>query len=180
MDDGMVGRTGGEPGFAVEQIPDVRVAAEAQTKAQELNIDLCHTRKILNADELAGLVAPRARLEQHFANIGAYFFSIDGVLAGHKIVGALFAGECMLVFSDSGSKARELANSGLRQTVEILRDEFDTRREREVRDSILNAGSAGEVLGRRSRGSLGERSIPQQRKLAAVMADTFGFSRFTR
>jgi len=94
---------------------------------QQINAELARRREILTADQLAALVAPRAHFETDFPDLKAYFFTIAGVLNGRKITGAMFAGECILIFAENFLKAQELANSGLRATVELLHKEYDTR-----------------------------------------------------
>lgn len=122
---------------------------EVQAKAIGVNAELSQRRMILNADQLASLIAPRARFEQEFPKYRAYFFTIDGMLNGRKITGAMFAGECMLVFADGILKAQEQANSGLRSTVEILFKEYETRYLRGDDLSPLEQGIARDVAGRR-------------------------------
>ena len=121
-----------------------------QAKAIGINTELAQRRQILNADQLASLVAPRAHFECDFAKFRAYFFTIDGVLNGRKITGAMFAGECILIFAENFLKAQELANSGLRATVELLHKEYDTRSLRGADLSPVEQGLAHEVAGRRS------------------------------
>lgn len=131
--------------------PD-QVEPEAQAKATELNRELARRRLVLNADQLASLVAPRARFECDFLpRFQVYFFSIDGVLAGQKITGAMFAGECMLVRADNFAKANDLANAGLRATVDLLHREYETRSLRGDDFSPVERGLAKEVAGTRAR-----------------------------
>lgn len=115
---------------------------------------------ILTADQLATLIAPRARLEEWWQRFQAGLFSIDGVLDGKKIRGALFAGEAILVFAMSESGAQDLANRGLRSTVELLHEEFDTRNQRLLHGASPAARGlgrdqlgVGDAAGRRSRES---------------------------
>lgn len=128
----------------------------AQTHAQNLNATLGKTRRILHADELARMVSPRARLEQAFEKLNAYLYSIDGILDKQKIEGALFAGECMLVFAVSERRSQEQANEGLRYTIKLLAEEFETRGSRELaeieaEESPVKQGLGIDVGGRKMR-----------------------------
>lgn len=124
---------------------------EVQAKAIGINAELSKRREILNADMLADLIAPRARFESEFPKHKAYFFTIDGMLNGRKVAGAMFAGECILVFADGVLKAQELANSGLRSTVELLHKEYETRSLRGADLSPLEQGIYKDVAGHRGR-----------------------------
>jgi hypothetical protein len=138
-------------GNPVSSAPDDATAAEAQRKAQRINAELAARRKILHADELAALVAPRAVLESEFPNLHAYFFTIAGMLNGRKISGAMWGGECILVFAPNFSQAQELANQGLRATVELLFKEYDTRQLRGADLTPVEQGLMHEVAGRRGK-----------------------------
>jgi hypothetical protein len=135
-------------------INDTNIAAatqaitdQAQAKAIEINVALQKKRLILNSDQMASLVSPRARHEQSFDALMAHFFTIDGVLNNKKIEGAMFAGECMLVFAPTLAKAQEQANAGLRATVELLHEEFDTRNTRALIDAEASPMAAGLEVG---------------------------------
>lgn len=150
-------------------------AAKAQVKAQVLQEELANRRKVLNADELAGLIAPRARLEQHFDGLNAYFFTIDGMLNGRKITGALFAGECMLVYALSERGAQEQANAGLRATIDLLHEEFDTRNQRLLADAgAIEAGLERDARGRRAAPSAPGQELQRLPKLKAMLASAIG------
>lgn len=97
---------------------------------------------------MASLASPRARLEIAIDAVDAYLFSIDGVLQGGKVTGCLLAGECMLIRAKSEREALDLANAGLRETVKLLHEEYETRSIRE--GSPLVVVEAG---GRRNRPS---------------------------
>lgn len=135
-----------------------------QVKAIGINAELSRRRLILNSDQLAGLIAPRARFEQEF-EFRAYFFTIDGMLSGRKITGAMFAGECILVFADGVLKAQELANSGLRSTVELLHKEYDTRSLRGADLSPVEQGLANDIAGRRGRAGDGLAKMPKMKHM---------------
>jgi len=136
--------------------------------------ELATRRVVLDADQLASLIAPRARHEDTFVKFEAHFFTIDGVLNGAKVRGALFAGEAILVFAPTLIAAQELANAGLRSTIELLHKEYETHSLQLDDLSPTEAGLAREVAGRRARPSApgGElRSFP---KLRAVIAHVLG------
>jgi hypothetical protein len=134
---------------------------EVQAKAQGINAELARRRQILNADQMTALVAPRARFETEFAKYGCYFFSINGVLNGRKITGAMFAGQCILVRAENFAKAQELANAGLRSTSELIHREYETRSLRGDDMSPIEQGIAKEVAGRRGREGDGLASNPK-------------------
>ena len=136
---------------------------EVQAKAIGVNAELSNRREILNADMLAGLIAPRARFESDFAKYRAYFFTIDGMLNGRKVQGAMFAGECILVFAENFLKAQELANSGLRSTVELLHKEFETRQLRSDDLSPVQQGIYNEVAGRKGKEGDALAKLPKMR-----------------
>ncbi len=140
------------------------VAAEAQAQAAKLREFLVKSRDILNADQLVSLVSPRARFEVDFPKLQAYFFTVDGVLHGKKITGALFGGEPILVFAPTFLRAQELANSGLRSTVEFAIKEYETRGQR-AELSALEQGIAKDVAGRRSKEGDALAKLPKMRHM---------------
>ena len=147
------------------------VAAEAQIKAQELRAFLSKSRDILSADQLVSLVAPRAHFEVDFPKLHCYFFTVDGVLMGRKVVGALFAGEPMLIHAPNFLQAQELANQGLRSTVDLLHKEYETRGLRGADLSPVEQGLAKEVAGGRGREGDQLRKLP---KMKAIMEHVIG------
>jgi len=153
--------------------------ATAQGKAREFQVELAGTRRVLNADEMAHLVAPGVRFEQEFKfpDKSAFFFTINGVLSGHKIEGALFAGECVLVFAGNALDAKDLAQRGIRETVNLLHEEYNTRKERQSRDLIQQGIDDADVGGRRAR--QGPQTNPtQQAKVHAMIRHVFGGERW--
>lgn len=139
---------------------------EAQRKSNVVQLELAKTRKVLTADELAVLVNPRPRLELHMSALGAFLFSIDGVLVGKKVRGCLFAGECMLVYGETEEKARKLAQDGLFDTIALLHEEYQTRDQRLNQDVYdgLQVDGGGRKGGRQ------EREPQVAPKLKAMMA----------
>ncbi len=128
-----------------------RVTHELQHKVSAFVEGLQKTRRSLNADELASMASPRARLEVPLDAVDAYVFTIDGVLQGEKLTGALLGGECMLIRANTASEALELANAGLRETVRLLHEEYETRGQRD--NELFMTVDAG---GRRMKPSEGE------------------------
>ncbi len=147
--------------------------ATAQGKAREFQVGLAGTRQVLTADEMASLKAPGVRYEQEFKfpDKSAYFFTINGVLNGRKVDGALFAGECVLVFAPNALDAKDLAQRGLRQTVDLLHEEYNSRKERESRDLIQQGIHDPDVGGRRARP--GQLDLTQQAKMQAMIRHVF-------
>lgn len=148
---------------------------KAQEKSDQISKALRLHRKILKADEVVAMKQLRVRLEQQFPKLNAFFFTIDGVLEGKPVRGALLAGECMLVFASSESQARKIATEGMQTTLELLYQEFEDRRSAEIRNSILNAGIHGPDAGGR-RGTPGAPVIqhPTMKKLARIIAHVIG------
>lgn len=144
---------------------------ETQHRAAQAGAELRQTRLVLDADQLASLVAPRAHLERQLSP-EAWFFSVDGVLNGAKVEGALFLGEVMLVYAPTPAIAQELANQGLRQTVELLYEEYATRATRI--DDPLRAGTLQEDGGRRATASAPGRELATLPKLREIMAHVIG------
>lgn len=128
---------------------------------------LAKTRPILDSDKLASLVSPRARLEFDLDAVDAFVFTVDGVLQGKKVVGALLAGECILVRAKSAREAQELANAGLRDTIKLLHEEYATRDHRG--NAELLSVEAG---GRRNRPSPGE-PLAHMPKLQEMLRNAF-------
>lgn len=133
---------------AVEPITSDAIATEAQREADKIRRFLLQSRVILNADQLASMISPRAHFEIDFPNLHCYFFTVDGMLHGKKIIGALFAGEPMLVRAANYAQAQELANQGLRHTIELLHKEYSSR---PFRLSPVAEGLAQDAAGRRGR-----------------------------
>lgn len=142
-------------------VSDDKSAVEAQAAAQKINAELSRHRKILNADEMAGLVSPRAHFEAEFPKIKCYFFTIDGMLNGRKISGALFAAECMLVRADNYMAAADLANRGLRATIDLMHEEYNTRRER----GVMQEGMTHVAGGRRGHEGDHLQKLPKLKRL---------------
>lgn len=159
-----------QPGI-VEDVAPTPVESEAQAAARALERELVARRELLDADQLASLIAPRAHFEQEFARFGAYFFTVDGVLMGRKVVGAMFAGEVILVYADNFLQAQDLANRGLRETVRLLHEEYLTR---EFRLSPMEQGMAQDAAGRRGRSSEPGRELSGNPKLKAMLAHVIG------
>ncbi len=138
---------------------------EAQKASNVLQMELAKTRKVLTADELATIANPRPRLEMHMPALMAFLFSIDGVLNGKKVQGCLFAGECMLVYGATEAQARDTAQHGLFDTINLLHEEYQTREQRlnpEVYDGL-------QVDGGGSKGGRMERPPQVSPKLNAIM-----------
>lgn len=149
--------------------------ATAQGKAREFQVALTGTRKVLSADELASLISPGARFEQEFKfpDKSAFFFTINGVLQGKKVEGALFAAECILVWAPNVLDAKDLAQRGIRATVELLHEEYNSRQSRETRD-LIQQGVHGADIGGRRAGQAGETPLPMRKKMEAMVRHVFG------
>lgn len=164
----------GKPIDGGEVTPEME--ATAQGKAREFQLGLAGTRKVLSADELARLVAPGVRFEQEFKfpDKSAFFFTINGVLNGAKVEGALFAAECVLVFAANVLQAKDVAQRGIRATVELLHEEYNTRQSRETQDLIQQGIHAPDIGGRRARPGEQTADTLQRAKMTAMIRHVFG------
>ena len=103
-----------------------------------------HTRrKVLSADEITSATGVEPHLEMGDDKLGVYFFSIDCMLQGQRIQGALFAGEMMMVPAPNMQTARNMAKEGLDKTISLLYEEHFTRPLREAQndeDYIIDVG----------------------------------------
>ena len=158
-----------QPGRVDDHEPVVITPDDAATEAiaRRAGHELRHQRVVLDSDQLASLVAPRARHERQLSP-EAHLFTIDGVLHGEKVAGALFAGEVMLIYAPSLALAQELANRGLRATIELLYEEYETRTTRV--DDPVRAGTVSDGGGRRASPSAPGRELATMPKLKRIMA----------
>lgn len=86
---------------------------------------LATARRILKMDELVQMKDVKARFEKEIRLPGdsrgatntVFLFSLDGMLEGQPIVGALLAGECMLVQARSLKMAERICQEGVRDTI---------------------------------------------------------------
>lgn len=95
---------------------------------------LATARRILSADELCRLKDARPRFEKEVSLPGnsrkdstVWMFSIDGMLDGEAVIGALFAGECMLVQARTLHMAERICKEGLRDTASFALAEYEDR-----------------------------------------------------
>ncbi len=151
------------------------VEQAAQKRGQELEAGLVRTRENLNADMLAAMIAPRAHFEEEFNLPGekrAFFFTVDGVLNGRKVIGALFAAQCMLIFAANYLEACDLANRGLRSTIELMHEEYEKRLANEAAaNSAIMRGLQRDAGGRRGQDGDQLARLP---KMKALMAHVIG------
>jgi hypothetical protein len=137
-------------------------------------------RRILDADELVRMTDLRPRFEKEIALKGdsrgnknrVFLFSIDGMLDGNRIIGALFAGECLLVQDWSLERAARTAREGLADTVRLVREEFESRTAVKPA-SVLEQGIATEAGGRKA-GTNGGDPLKTDPKLKAMLAHLIG------
>lgn len=151
--------------------------AAAQARGEELARRLERRRDILTADMLSSMIAPRAHFEEEFNLPGekrAFFFTVDGVLNGRRVIGALFAGECMLVFAHNFLEAQDLANRGLRSTIDLMHEEYDKRvANQAAENSAIMRGLQHEAGGRRA-GSAQGPGLPRLPKMRALIEHVIG------
>lgn len=162
-------------------IPD-SVALEAQAAAQTFTAKLAEKRIMLNMDMLASLKSPGVHHEMSFAKYQAHFFTINGVLNGKKIRGAMFAGECVLVFGKDLKFASDLAKRGIRDTVKAAHDWYaESNQIIDTRNTLANQGAIVDVGGRRIRSTdepVPSASTQQRHKMAAMIQSVFASKPF--
>lgn len=113
-------------GFFLEDGPQSETEAihEAQVNkiVEKIMDDAMSRRRILTLQELCDVKQPAPHFEQFFPEISAYFYSIDGMLDGERLTGAMLAGHCILVFAMSREIASEIAIGGLLDTINFSND----------------------------------------------------------
>lgn len=127
--------------------------------------ELQRRRKNLTADELCGLKNPYVRYEGGVPAAEVYFFTVDGTLNGVLHKGCIFAGQPMIVNASSLERAREIAETGMRDTVALLFEHYMRRTQEE----------AGEIMGsgRRYREANGE-PLATDPRLRDIIATEIG------
>lgn len=135
-------------------------------------------RRILNMDELVRMQSTQPRFEKDIKMPGdsrgaantVFLFSIDGVLDGKKIEGALFAGEAMLVQARTLKKAERIAREGLADTRKLAFEEHEDRLAVITPDGVIQAGATIEASGKR--GQLSASEDPELLKSDPLMKKT--------
>lgn len=127
-------------GFFLEDSPETEAEAVAETKLNKIVEGIMDEalarRRILTLQELCDTKNPTPRYEQFFPEVHAYFYTIDGMLNGEVLKGAMLAGHCILVFAPSREAASDIASSGLLDTVRFANDYANSD------DAYLDAQSA--------------------------------------
>lgn len=116
-------------------------------------------RRVLAMDELAQMTDTRPRFEKEVklpqdsrgTTNSAFLFSIDGMLRGQPVHGALLGGECMLVQARSLKMAERIAREGLLDTLRLARARFEEGlgRRVEVATGPTSEGLSVEAAGAR-------------------------------
>lgn len=138
---------------------------------------LATARRILRMDELAAMKDVKPRFEKEIKLPGdsrgatntVFLFSLDGMLEGQPIVGALLAGECMLVQARSLKMAERIAKEGVGDTVRFAIEQSE--QENSVLDlSEMNRGISVEGGGRKAANEDGEllKSDPLMKSILAA------------
>ena len=94
---------------------------------------LATARRILKMDELVQMKDVKVRFEKEIRLPGdsrgatntVFLFSLDGMLEGQPIVGALLAGECMLVQARSLKMAERICQEGMRDTIRLAIEQYE-------------------------------------------------------
>lgn len=124
---------------------------------------LATARRILRMDELAAMKDVKPRFEKEIKLPGdsrgetntVFLFSLDGMLEGQPVVGALLAGECMLVQARSLKMAERIAKEGVGDTVRFAIEQSEQANS--VLDlSEMNRGISVEGGGRKAANEDGE------------------------
>lgn len=138
---------------------------------------LATARRILRMDELAAMKDVKPRFEKEIKLPGdsrgatntVFLFSLDGMLEGQPVVGALLAGECMLVQARSLKMAERIAKEGVGDTVRFAIEQSE--QENSVLDlSEMNRGISVEGGGRKAANEDGEllKSDPLMKSILAA------------
>jgi len=134
-------------------------------------------RRILTADELCRLKDARPHFEKEMVLPGdsrkkniVFMFSIDGMLDGEPVIGALFAGECMLVQARTLAMAERICKEGLKDTASFALAEFEDRTRLVQPATAMEQGLTVEAGGKRSASEDPDllRSDPLMKKILAT------------
>lgn len=94
--------------------------AQFETRVNEITQKILDNsterRQILTLEQFMDMVDAYPQFEEYFPDIQAYFYSINGTLAGVPVKGALLAGNCMLIRATTQKLADEIAEAGLTDT----------------------------------------------------------------
>lgn len=133
-------------GFFLEDSPETEAEAVAETQVNRIVegiMDEALTRRrILTIQELCYVKNLSPRYEQFFPEVHAYFYTIDGMLNGEVLKGAMLAGHCVLVFAPNREAASEIATSGLLDTVKFA-NTYATSDEAYLDEQSARAANAG-------------------------------------
>lgn len=139
--------------------------------------DMAAARRILNADELHRMKDRRPRFEKQIHLPGdsrrknsVWFFSIDGMLDGAWVKGAMMAGDCILVQATSFEKAFKLAKDGLQSTIDLL-ELYHIADGKQVEETVMQRGMETGAAGRKARG---DGTLSTDPKLKAMIAHQIG------
>ena len=113
-------------GFFLEDSPETEAEAVAEARVNKIvegiMDEALNRRRMLTLQELCDMRNVTPRYEQFFPTVHAYFYTIDGMLNGERLKGAMLAGNCILVFAPSREAASEIASSGLLDTVKFANE----------------------------------------------------------
>jgi hypothetical protein len=84
--------------------------------ADKIIAEAAHRRRILTLEELMDMTDITPQFEEHFPQVGAWFFSINGTLHGERVSRAMLAGNCALVFAETREQAHAIAEAGFADT----------------------------------------------------------------
>jgi superfamily II DNA/RNA helicase len=117
----MNGNNGG--GIFLENGPKSAAEAEQEGRVnavvEKILADARNRRRVLNLQEICDMQDFEPFFEQYYPDINAYFYTINGTLKGEQVRGAMFAGNCILVFARNRKEADEIAKSGLLDTIKF-------------------------------------------------------------
>lgn len=138
-------------------------------------------RRILHADELCRMKDLQPQFEKEMKLPGdsrgptntVFMFSVNGLLDGKPVRGALFAGEAMLVQARTLKQAERIAREGLRDTARFAVMELE---QRPVIERVQNAGLAIEAAGQRGsvRASEDEALLRTDQVMKKILATEIG------
>lgn len=150
-------------------------------RARRAMLEHLGRRAVLAMDDLAEMKDARPRLEKEM-HLPAdpnpkgriYFFSIDGTIKGKRFIGCLFAGECIMVYSDKGFEdANRTAKDGLQETLRIALEIYEEQNRLVVEASPMEKTMI-EVGGRRRAAMPHAPDLATDEKLKAMIAHQLG------
>jgi hypothetical protein len=131
--------------------PEAQFEERVNAIADQIIAESAHRRRVLTLEELMDMTDITPQFEQHFPQVGAWFFTINGTLHGERVTGAMMAGNCGLVFAETREQAHAIAESAFADT-RIFANEYAFKEYLGIDTSVesKNTGIVTEVGGRKA------------------------------